>query len=261
MALGTNGYLLSARRLPDILPALTYLRFNISAAEPAAYAQVHGCSEACYHRVLETIRESVRIKHSRNLSVTIGLQMVLLPQYADQVLPLARLGSQLEVDYLVIKHCSDDEHGSLGVNYEAYLPLVDLLREAESYSTETYKVQVKWSKILAGRKRSYKSCYGPPFILQISGSGLVAPCGMFFNRVYSRYHLGNIAEQSFRSIWESDRYAEVMGYLASDEFDARTMCGCLCLQHKVNEFLDSLKKGAAMPPEPQGPPPLHLNFV
>ena len=137
MALGTNGYLLSARRLPDILPALTYLRFNISAAEPAAYAQVHGCSEACYYRVLETIRESVRIKHSRNLSVTIGLQMVLLPQYADQVLPLARLGSQLGVDYLVIKHCSDDKHGSLGVNYEAYLPLVDLLREAESYSTES----------------------------------------------------------------------------------------------------------------------------
>jgi MoaA/NifB/PqqE/SkfB family radical SAM enzyme len=34
MALGTNGYLLRDDRLEDILPSLTYLRFNISAAEP-----------------------------------------------------------------------------------------------------------------------------------------------------------------------------------------------------------------------------------
>ena len=31
-------------------------------------------------------------------------------------------------------------------------------------------------------KRRYKRCYGPAFIMQFSGSGLVAPCGMLFNR-------------------------------------------------------------------------------
>ena len=31
MALGTNGYLLKDEKLEEILPALTYLRFNISA--------------------------------------------------------------------------------------------------------------------------------------------------------------------------------------------------------------------------------------
>jgi len=31
MALGTNGYLLKDERLEEVLPALTYLRFNISA--------------------------------------------------------------------------------------------------------------------------------------------------------------------------------------------------------------------------------------
>jgi len=44
------------------------------------------------------------------------LQMVLMPEYADQIIPLARLGKELRPDYLVIKHCSDDEDGSLGVD-------------------------------------------------------------------------------------------------------------------------------------------------
>src|SRR3989344_8102800 len=34
MALGTNGYLLQDERLEEMLTALTYLRFNISAANP-----------------------------------------------------------------------------------------------------------------------------------------------------------------------------------------------------------------------------------
>ena len=42
MAVGTNGYLLKEERLEEILPALTYIRFNISAADPKRYAQIHG---------------------------------------------------------------------------------------------------------------------------------------------------------------------------------------------------------------------------
>jgi len=261
LALGTNGYLLKERRLHEILPALTYLRFNISAADRISYSKIHGCAPRCFDKVVDTIKEAVAIKKQRNLQVTIGLQMVLLPEFSDQILPLASLGRELGVDYLVIKHCSDDEKGSLGVDYSSYIPLIPILKEAETYSTDTYSVQVKWSKILSGRNRSYKSCYGPNFILQISGSGLVAPCGMFFNRAYRRYHLGNIAEMPFRKIWESERYSQVMEFLGSNLFDARNMCGCLCLQHKVNEFLDDLKKGRAELKDPQGPPPLHVNFV
>ena len=79
------------------------------------------------------------------------------------------------MDYAVIKHCSDDESGSIGVDYNQYLGLEDLLREAESYSAGDYQVKVKWSKILSRSRRAYSRCYGSAFILQISGSGLVAP--------------------------------------------------------------------------------------
>jgi MoaA/NifB/PqqE/SkfB family radical SAM enzyme len=261
MALGTNGYLLRDDRLEDILPSLTYLRFNISAGEPLRYAEIHGCATDHFHKVTETIKEAVRIKNARGLKVTIGLQMVLLPEFSDQIIPLTKLGKELSVDYLVIKHCSDDENGSLGVDYAKYEELIDVLKLSETFSDDNYLVRAKWSKILSGGRRTYSQCYGPPFIMQFSGSGLVAPCGMLFNSMYKKYHIGNIAEESFKKIWQSERYWEIVRLITSDKFDAKKMCGSLCLQHKVNEFLWDLKNGKTDIKNPVGPKPQHIYFI
>lgn len=261
MALGTNGYLLQDERLEEMLPALTYVRFNISAATPGRYAQIHGCASGCFEKVIGTIRRCVEVKRRQGLSVTLGTQMVLLPELADEVMPLAELSRTLGVDYFVIKHCSDNEEGALGVDYSKYFGLVDLLKAAEACSRPGFLVRAKWSKILSGGGRCYAQCYGPPFIMQLSGSGLVAPCGMLFNDRYRRYHIGNIAEQSFKALWESERYWEVMREIASPAFDARSMCGSLCLQHKVNECLWQIKQEGAPLPAASGEEPLHVNFI
>jgi len=263
MALGTNGFALKDERLEEILPALTYIRFNISAGTPERYSYIHGVDEKAFEKVKNTIKKSVEIKKQKGLDVTIGLQMVLMPDFIDDVIPLALLGKELGVDYLVIKHCSDDENGSLGVDYSRYdEKLLDILRKAEKFSDENYMVKAKWSKILSKGKRSYSKCYGAPFILQMSGSGLVAPCGMLFNDKYKeKTHIGNICEKSFKEISQSDRYWEVMNYIASDDFDARKDCGTLCLQHKVNEFLWNLKENGGEFPETSGEAPMHVNFI
>lgn len=261
IALGTNGFLLKDERLEEILPALTYIRFNISAAEPKRYAEIMGCKEDNLLKVINTIKKSIEIKHKNNLSVTIGLQMVLLPQFADQIIPLALLGKEIGVDYTVIKHCSDDEDGNLGVNYSKYFDLIGLLKEAESLSNENYIVKAKWSKILSGGKRAYTQCYGAPFIMQFSGSGLVAPCGMLFNSKYKKYHIGNICEKPFKEIWKSERYWKVIDLLAFDKFNAQNMCGSLCLQHKVNEFLWEIKNNNSRLPETFNNVPQHVNFI
>jgi MoaA/NifB/PqqE/SkfB family radical SAM enzyme len=262
MACGTNGYVLNERKLYEILPHMTYLRVNFSAGEPGRYAQIMGVKEEWFYRVCENIRTMMRIKRELGLEVTIGMQMVVLPEMEDQILPLARLGrDELRPDYLVLKHCSDTEDGALGVQYGKYEWLYGTLREAESYGDEEYQVKVKWSKIEAAGKRSYQRCYGPPFLLQLSGSGLCAPCGMLFNERYKRYHIGNIAQTRFRDLWASDRYWEVMNHLASSHFNAQRMCGTLCLQHKVNEFLDDYKKGYFALNEPTAPLPQHVNFI
>lgn len=264
MASGTNAYLLrDEAMLRRILPSLTYLRVNITAGEPARYKEIMGVKDGYFEQVCTNIKLMARLKREMALDVTIGLQMVLLPSYVDQVLPLAKLGRDLGADYLVIKHCSDDEQGSLGVNYDEYADetLRARLKEAEGFSNDHYTVRAKWSKIEDGNIRSYKSCYGTPFLLQISGSGLVAPCGMLFGEKYKRYHIGNITKQRFKDIWKSEEYWEVINFLASDKFNAQKMCGSLCLQHSVNKALDNHKKGIQKIEAGVGPLPAHGAFV
>lgn len=261
MAVGTNGLALTKMRLEEILPHLTYLRVNISAGERDRYAQIMGVKPEWFDRVCQNIRDMMEIKHRDGLPVTIGMQMVVMPSYGDQILPLAKLGQSLRPDYLVLKHCSDSEDGELGVDYDGYESLYDRLRAAEALSDDQYKVVVKWSKIEARGQRSYQRCYGAPFMIQLSGSGLVAPCGMLFNERYKKFHIGNICETRFRDIWASDRYWDVMNLLASPEFNAQKMCGSLCLQHKVNEVLDAHSKGLVQLSTPSGAPPQHLAFV
>lgn len=259
IALGSNGYLLSASVLDAILPYLTYLRFNISAGHQDRYCEIHGVSKKCYAGVVSNIRKSVQIKKENDLDVTIGTQMVLLPSFADQILPLTTLSWDMGVDYFVIKHCSDDEFGNLGVDYSKYKVLTSLLKEAENASTSDFQVSAKWSKIMSNGKRNYSKCLAPAFMLQFSGSGLVTMCGMLFNDRYKNdFHIGNLADAGLKEIWESDRYRQVLDRICSDKFDARKDCGSLCLQHKCNEFLNGINSWL----EPmKGEKPKHMNFI
>jgi len=261
MAVGTNAYAVTKNKAEKILKHLTYLRVNFSAGDRDRYAEIMGVRPEAYDKVCQNIRDMVAIKNRDGLAVTLGIQMVLMPQDGDQILPFAKLGQELGVDYAVIKHCSDDEYGTLGVDYGKYEELHGLLRDAESLSTDSYQVAIKWSKIEEEGKRSYQRCYGPPFLIQISGSGLVAPCGMLFNDRYAKFHIGNICEERWWDIWQSDRYWDVMSYLGSDNFNAQKMCGTLCLQHKVNEALDQHVGGKHKLTPANGPQPMHINFV
>ena len=87
------------------------------------------------------------------------------------------------------------------------------------------------------KRTGYTSCT----ILKFVKEGKISPTGCAGK--YKKFHIGNICEERFRDIWASDRYWEVMNYLASPEFNAQKMCGSLCLQHKVNEALDQIVKG------------------
>ncbi|MCK5617737.1 radical SAM protein [Candidatus Pacearchaeota archaeon] len=264
MAVGTNGFALEIDKLPQLINSLTYLRFNFDSADPQAYSKIMGTPEKSYHKVVDTIKACVKLKKEQGSDVTLGLQMVLLPEYADQVIPLALFGKELGVDYTVIKHCSDDEDGRLGVDYSWYKGELaqHLLETAESLSTDSYSVQAKWSKIRTGCDRKYTKCFGPPFHLQFSGSGIVAPCGSFFSPKYKKYHIGDLKKDRFKNIWSGNRYWNVMRYLSSALFDARKECATLCCQDKTNEVLFNLLESDIHIPDVRDKKiPMHMNFI
>ena len=260
----TNAWDWSPEKIDQVLPYLTWVRFTVAAGTPARYAEImykDSTHTEVFDNAINNIRYAVSLKKKLNLTVTLGIQMVLMPEYADQILPFAQLGLDLGVDYAVIKHCSDDTDGTLGVDYSKYSELSDLLLQAESLSNQSTKVIVKWSKIEEGNDCSYNSMYGPNFLLQISGSGLVAPSGMFFNAKYSKFHIGNFSETRFKDIFNSPQYTRVMNYLSSDRFHAPTMMGSLPIQHYLNKAIDNHIKGISPIVRGTGSKPLHVNFL
>ena len=264
VANATNAWEWEPEKIEQVLPHLTWVRFTVAAGRPESYASImyKGPKHTnVFDRAMKHIRYAVELKKRHQLPVTLGIQMVLMPHLKDEIIPFAQLGLELGVDYAVIKHCSDDEKHTLGIDYSLYDSMYDLLIQAESMSSEQTKVIVKWDKIKDGDKPSYQRFYGPQFLLQISGSGLVAPSGMFFNARYSKLHIGNFTEERFIDIWKSKRYWRAMDYLASPAFNAQTMMGTLPIQHYVSIALDNHAKGIKLIQPGIGPKPLHVNFL
>ncbi len=248
VSLGTNGILLDTGNPgKQALKDLSWIRFNISAGTKRGYLRVHR-SDA-FETVVEKIKFCVETKKRYSLSVTIGLQMVLTPTNIDQVIPLAKLGQDLGVDYLVIKQCSDTISGRLGVfkrlnEYENFYPI---LKGAERLSQKDYHVIIKWKKITNKGYRNYRQCLGVPFLLYSSGEGKIYPCGMFFDYKEKRYCMGDLIKQSFKEIIKGKRYWQVVEEVK--KIDVRK-CYSNCRTHAINEFLWQLTH-----------PPLHVNFI
>jgi len=244
VGIATNGTLIQKDKVDDMLSALTWMRFNISAATPDSYVKIHRAKE--FDNVVSNIRlcSEKKTKHK----TTIGMQMVLVKDNFSDIIPLSKLGKELGVDYLVIKPCSDDPDKNLDSPTDEYIEFNDILNEAESYSDGDYNVVVKWNKMNNLGLKKFDVCYGTRFVINISGDGSVFPCGHFFNRFKNAFKMGNVIETSFAEIVKSDKYLEVQQKI--EKINVNKECETNCRQYYISNFLWTLKN-----------PPEHVNFV
>jgi MoaA/NifB/PqqE/SkfB family radical SAM enzyme len=253
--MATNGLLFDMSRADEMLRDMAWIRFNLSAGTAEGFQRVHQSKAKNFGLLVDKIKSLVNLKRKNYYKCTLGLQMVLIPECYDQVMAEAELGAELGVDYFVIKHCSDSEYKEIGIDYKDYIRIEDVLKEAESLSTENYVVQAKWDKIKAGTEsplykdgyRKYDVCYGTPFLPQISGNGKVYPCGPFFNK--ERFYIGDLHEQSFYDMVMGERYWDVHRDVR-ESVDVHKDCAIGCRQDYVNKFLWDMKN-----------PPEHINFI
>jgi MoaA/NifB/PqqE/SkfB family radical SAM enzyme len=262
----TNGLLWTDETMERILPILKWVRFTVLAGTPASYARMmypDATRTDLFWKAMRNISTAVEIKRKRKLPVTLSIQTFLTPDDAAEVRAFAQLALDLKVQAAVLKHTSDDENRSFGVEYARYHEIEQALRDAEAMSNEDTKVIVKWSKIRSRREDDPARMWACPLLLQVSGSGLVAPNGMFFQNRHAKLHVGNICDEPFRDIFRSDRYWQAMQYLVSPAFDARLHMGALPIAWHANVALDRHVKGIEriVPAGPDEPKPLHLNFL
>ena len=174
------------------------------------------------------------------------LQAVYVPGLMDRdIVKEAKLAVELGVDYFVIKQCSlPVENKAVGkvefsVDYYDDEKIIDVLKTAQSYSTDRTKIIPKWKTIARKGERLYKHCPAVPLISEMSGNGDWFPCGYFFGNKpqYEKYKFGNIHDKSLKEIYESDRYWAIVEHFRH-EFDSDKECKGSCRLDVCNKFID-----------------------
>jgi radical SAM protein with 4Fe4S-binding SPASM domain len=246
VSLATNGIRINHDHLDTLLTSLKWLRINISAASEESFQLIHRSNQ--FERVKENVRALVAKKKEKKYDCAIGLQMVVTAENFDQVVPLAKLGQELDVDYFVIKPCSDTPNGDLESPHQEYIDNVSIYEEARGYSNNTYKVIPKIAKLMDGGWKDYKVCFGTQFLMAISADGGVFPCGHWFDIRRDEFFMGNVIDTSFKEIVESERYWEVQRRI--QDVDVNMECETNCRQHYINQFLSNISEV-----------PTHKNFI
>ena len=89
-------------------------------------------------------------------------------------------------------------------------------------------LKADWNRM----KDRYYSCLVPWYSVEITASGEVAPCHIFYDLT-----LGNLHEQSFEEIWNGDKYQKFREYILQNKFIS--VCAGCCILYLAGRKLDN----------------------
>lgn len=265
ISLATNGIKLDPKKADIILSSLKWVRINISAGTYEGFEKIHRLDRKQMDRVLKNIKELAKIKKEKKYDCTLGFQMVVTKENFNEIIPLAKLGKECGVDYFVVKPTSDTYDHRLDAPTSEYIEVLNTFKDAEKYSDEDYTVNIKWKKALNGGWKDYNSCMGTQYILGLSGTGNLFPCGHWFNERKDEFLMGNVIDTSFKEILKSERYWDVQEKIRK-HVNVNKDCESNCRQHYVNRFLfhegaESIEKIERDNKDRILDKPDHINFI
>lgn len=249
VALTSNGVFFDERITDEALAAITWIKVSFNAGTRDTYSKVHRTRAEDFDKVLENIKRAVERRKALKLKTTIGMQMILLPENADEAVTLTKIAKEAGADYLVIKSYSQHLK-SITKKYEnfKYSDYIQLNEELGKYNDEDFNVVFRSNAMrkLEEESRRYKKCLAIPFWSYIDSGGGVWACSAYLGD--DLFSIGNIQENTFEEIWKGEKRKRVMEYVAK-ELDT-SECRKNCRMDEVNRYLWELK-------HPSG----HVNFI
>lgn len=248
-AFTTNGVLLRKSLADKILPQTEWIKVSCNAGTRETYARIHRTRQTDFDAVIENMAYAAELKHKQGYLCALGVQLLLLPENGKEVLQLAAKASDIGMDYLVIKpysqHFLSKTEKYKNITYKKWLHLAN---ELARFNNEHFKVifrldtMQKWDTGV----RSYERCLALPFWSYLDAGGNIWGCSAFLGE--KQFWYGNIYENSFQKIWESETRLRSLRW-TENEFDIN-QCRINCRMDKINRFLWELRH-----------PPEHVNFI
>lgn len=248
MAMTTNGVLFSPEVAESCLGAFSWLRFSFNAGSDATYRVVHRIEHSYFDKVLRNIQAAVEIKRKKKLSTTVGVQMLLLPENAHEVLSLAEKLADFGVDYFSVKpysqHPQSISRMSQPLDYVALLSIEEELQE--KYGSRMSVIFRSTAMINKTAAKRYPTCYGLPFYSYIDACGRVWACNTYLGD--DRFCYGDLNDMDFDALWVGEKRRKVLEYVR--ECMDINVCREICRLDEINNYLYELKN--------PGP---HVNFI
>lgn len=246
----TNGVFLTEDFVRKTIKNISWIKISCSAGTPETHAKIHNTKAEDFEIVMNNLKNAARIKKELCSDCALGVQMVLVPENAEEAVTLAKRVKEAGANYVVIKPYSQHPFSITktyqGIKYEEYIKLGEELEKLNSsdfnvvFRAETMK---NWDEA----KKDYEFCYSVPFFWSyIQADGQVCGCSCFLGD--ENFFYGNINEKSFVDIWEGD--ARKKGFELMKTFNT-WKCRQNCRMDKINKYLWDLKNN----------PPEHVNFI
>ena len=249
VAITTNGVLLKEGLVESTLENITWIKVSINGATRETYAEIHQTTPDNFDRVIKNMSYAARIKQDKGYKCALGMQLILLPENCHEVILLAQEAKEIGMDYLVIKPYSQHPLSKTtkykDIKYSEYLHLSDKLN---SFKDDKFSVifRINTMKKWDEGRRNYRHCLALPFWSYIDAGGTVWGCSAYLND--ERFSYGNIYENTFKNIWESEKRRMAVRW-AEDELDTK-QCRVNCRMDEINGYLWDLRH-----------PPEHVNFI
>ena len=245
-ALSTNAALLTPDKASACLKSLSWMRVSIAGASAAVYEKIHQCRPGELSNVLDNMAAAAEIKKRDNLPVTLGAQMLLLPENKDEVLALGRMVKKIGFDYFTVKPFSPHPSSKSKVQVD-YSEAGAIGEELALLVSGDFQVYFRAQSIEnLAMEKPYTACEGLHFMAHMDAKGDVFPCVAYVGR--QDFNYGNIYQTDFAQIWESER-AQKIRKIFKDEFIHRS-CRKACRLDEMNKYLHELKY-----------PHAHVNFI
>ena len=246
VAMSSNGALFTKDKLEECLKAFTWVRDSVASMEEKSYDAIQRGKPGDLERVKTNLAAAVEVKKKQNLTTTLGVQCLLMPENAEQLPLMAKILKEIGVDYLTIKPYSQHLHSDHTWNID-YNGLLELEKEVTDYATEDFAVYFRANAMKKmHHEKCYKECLGLPFMTHIDASGNVWPCIAHIGT--EQFSYGNVNENTFEEIWNGQRRRDVVEALR--KLDINKVCREACRLDNINIYLDELKH-----------PGEHVNFI
>ena len=251
-AFTTNGVHLTDKFIEDSGHSISWIKVSFNAGDRDTYSKIHRTQPKDFDRVVENLRRVVSWKKAHKSDIAIGIQSLLLPDNAHTMEDLVMLAKDIGLDYVVIKPYSQHKFSNTTIyehiDYKPYLALGERL---SVHNTENFNVVFRINTInnwLNQQHDRYCKCLATPSMWgYIMADGSVYSCSAYL--LDERFKLGNINEESFTSIWTSERKMQNASFVAN-QLDI-SECRVNCRMDQVNRYLDTVVNETAP----------HFNFI